>query len=359
MPEPRQTSSTNPFEGRQILINPNFVNNLQRTKRSFLARNDVYNAGKVQYVQDNVGTFSWIANIASLGEIDVLVEKARTAQRQTGKKQIIGLVLYNVPDRDCGTGESSGELSTARDGLRRYREQYVDPFAMRVHRASDMTFAIAVEPDALGNMLSSDGSVFCASAREPQKDGIAYAIQHLQAPHINLYLDISHGGWLGWNDTLGPLADEVTDIMRRPGSHNKVRGFVSNISNYNPFHVDVPPPYAVEGASWTESLFATNAAPHFRARGLPTRFIVDQGRVAIREDQGLWCNPSPAGLGHPPTTQTGNDLVDSIVWIKVPGESDGRCGMPGAPGAGAWFEAGAQMLVQNADPAVLSIPVRS
>lgn len=30
-----------------------------------------------------------------------------------------------------------------------------------------------------------------------------------------------------------------------------------------------------------------------------------------------------AGLGPRPSTDTGNDLIDSIVWVKPPGESDG------------------------------------
>ena len=30
-----------------------------------------------------------------------------------------------------------------------------------------------------------------------------------------------------------------------------------------------------------------------------------------------------AGLGTRPTTNTGNTLIDAIVWVKPPGESDG------------------------------------
>ena len=30
-----------------------------------------------------------------------------------------------------------------------------------------------------------------------------------------------------------------------------------------------------------------------------------------------------AGIGTRPTTDTGNDLIDAIVWVKPPGESDG------------------------------------
>jgi cellulose 1,4-beta-cellobiosidase len=89
---------------------------------------------------------------------------------------------------------------------------------------------------------------------------------------------------------------------------------------------------------------------------LPTRFITDQGRVALpgaREEWGDWCNVSPAGFGARPGEGTGgNTLVDSLVWIKPGGESDGQCGLEGAPVAGAWFDEYVAMLVENADSSI-------
>ena len=62
-------------------------------------------------------------------------------------------------------------------------------------------------------------------------------------------------------------------------------------------------------------------------------------------------------------TDTGNDLVDAYLWIKVPGESDGQCvrGTAGPtdpvrgivdPPAGAWFPEMAAELIANAVPAL-------
>jgi cellulose 1,4-beta-cellobiosidase len=34
-----------------------------------------------------------------------------------------------------------------------------------------------------------------------------------------------------------------------------------------------------------------------------------------------------AGFGTPPTTKTNNTVVDSLVWVKPGGESDGACGI--------------------------------
>lgn len=68
--------------------------------------------------------------------------------------------------------------------------------------------------------------------------------------------------------------------------------------------------------------------------------------------RGEWCNVAPAGYGIKPGTAVDNPLVDSIVWIKPGGESDGQCGLEGAPRAGQWFDEYAQMLVENADASI-------
>ena len=38
-----------------------------------------------------------------------------------------------------------------------------------------------------------------------------------------------------------------------------------------------------------------------------------------------WCNPQQQSLGSPPTTATSRLGLAALLWIKDPGESDGRC----------------------------------
>jgi len=105
-----------------------------------------------------------------------------------------------------------------------------------------------------------------------------------------------------------------------------------------------------------------------------THFVIDTGRngqgpwdwaaagytsAGVAQD---WCNPPDRGLGIPPTTDTGNPLVDAYLWIKVPGESDGSCTRDGStgdmdpergiidPAAGAWFPQQARELIEFANP---------
>ena len=107
---------------------------------------------------------------------------------------------------------------------------------------------------------------------------------------------------------------------------------------------------------------ATSSRPHF---------VIDTSR----NGQGPWTvpgrtpTPTPrtgatrpiAALGALPTTTTGDPLIDAYLWIKVPGESDGKCyrgtGWPARPArgiedpaAGQWFVEQARELIALANP---------
>lgn len=170
------------------------------TRESFLEANDAENAGKIQFVQEQVGSFTWISNIASLEDIDNAIQSARA--QESNQEQIVGLVLYNLPGRDCSAGESSGELHLDQDGLRRYKSEYIDKYAEKVLNAPELQFAIVVEPDAVANMITGQDIELCANAAEAHREGIAYAIQQLQSDNIHLYVDAANGGWLGEEDSI-------------------------------------------------------------------------------------------------------------------------------------------------------------
>jgi endoglucanase len=73
-------------------------------------------------------------------------------------------------------------------------------------------------------------------------------------------------------------------------------------------------------------------------------FIVDTSRngagpyEAAKNITEQWCNPPGRRIGLPPTTETGEAIVDGFLWLKRPGESDGECER-GEPKAGVfWLE---------------------
>lgn len=349
----------NPFEGRKLTANPDWAAKTRTALSYYESRGDKEHAAVVRAVQQT-GTFTWVSNRASLPNIDRAIQAARNERGRTGKEQIVGLVLYNLPDRDCSAGESAGELDSKNNGMRLYRETYIRPWAQKLAAARDLTFAVVLEPDSLANLVTNMGVPFCAQAAPVYREGIAHAIAALQLDHVHLYLDAAHGGWLGWDDNLAPTAKEfrtVLDLAIKETGNNgtRVRGFSTNVSNYNPFRANPRENFTEWSNSWDEDHYARSLSVHLEAEGLPPRFIIDQGRVAepgARKEWGEWCNVAPAGFGMAPGTPVDNELVDSIVWIKPGGESDGRCGYAGAPAAGVWFENYFRLLVEHAHESV-------
>lgn len=180
---------------------------------------------------------------------------------------------------------------------------------------------------------------------------------------------------LGWTGNLAPSAAlyrEVLDIANNAtGKTNKIRGFATNVSNYNPYNSTTPDPIYGPGPDneqWSELRYAEALALHLKEQGIPAHFIIDQGRSGVqglRSSGGFWCNVDGAGYGRRFTTQTGSEVVDAIVWVKPGGESDGtsdetaerfdencrsEAAKVPAPEAGEWFDEFVRMLVKNANP---------
>ena len=100
-----------------------------------------------------------------------------------------------------------------------------------------------------------------------------------------------------------------------------------DVANYNGLSVSGPDTKITQGnPNYDEIHYIQALSPLLSQQGFPAQFIVDQGRSGqqgIRNEWGDWCNVLNAGFGLRPTTNTGYSQVDSIVWVKPGGESDG------------------------------------
>ncbi|RPA81014.1 cellobiohydrolase [Ascobolus immersus RN42] len=370
----------NPFLGKELFINSGYAAKLQATIDSFLAEGDKKNAARTRTVQKKISTYVWISKNSDIELFEKFLDEAlEDLKKQKGKNKkdiLFPLVIYNLPERDCSAAASDGELKLADDGWNKYKA-YIDRIAKILKTKGNkkgLEFSIVIEPDSLGNLVTNLSVEKCQGAKEVYQDGIAYALKNLQQKNLHLYIDAAHSNWLGWPANLEPSAKLFKEVVRRAGKNVKIRGFATNVSNYNAYKATVPDiiyggnATHPDNANWSEHRYVTALTPYLLKEGLPAKFIIDQGRSGaqnIRLKGGHWCNIADSGFGIRPTTNTGDKNVDALVWVKPGGESDGtsdessrrfdeNCRSPDAhvpaPEAGDWFNEFVKDLVKNANP---------
>ncbi|KAF2026070.1 cellobiohydrolase-like protein II precursor [Setomelanomma holmii] len=354
------TLTGNPFSGRKIYANKFYSSEVISAASAISDKALASAAAKVA----DVGTFLWID---SRDKITVVEDGIKDVPCD----QIAALVIYDLPGRDCAAKASNGELPVG--SVSTYKSEYIDPIVAIFKKYPNTAIALVIEPDSLPNLVTNSDLQTCKDSASGYREGVAYALKQLNLPNIAMYIDAGHGGWLGWNDNLKPGAQEIATVYKNAGSPSQVRGFATNVAGWNQWDLS---PGEFSGASdaqynkaQNEKTYVELFSPELKSAGMASQAIVDTGRNGVsglRKEWGDWCNVNGAGFGVRPTTSTGSSLVDSFVWVKPGGESDGTsdssatrydsfCGKDDAykpsPEAGAWNQAYFEMLVKNAKPA--------
>ncbi len=200
-------------------------------------------------------------------------------------------VVYGITDRDCG-GQSAGGLPPD-DYL-----EWVDEIADAIGHTQAI---VVLEPDALA--LAPE----CGDAAG-RAELVGEALARLESSGAIVYLDGGHSNWL-------PV-DEMAELLSAAGV-DRARGFATNVSNTQT--TDAESAYATE-------LSAALGGAHA---------VIDTSRNGNGPPADAeWCNAPGRALGEVPTIVE-DPVVDALLWIKPPGESDGRCN--GGPAAGEWW----------------------
>jgi endoglucanase len=217
------------------------------------------------------------------------------------------LVTYNIPNRDVGQWSKGGAGNDDR-----YIE-YITTFAKGVGEHSPI---IIYEPDALPHSTLLD--------EEEQEWRLNLMKQGLEILTNNcngiVYVDVGHSAWLD--------PKVVVELLNKV-SNDKVRGFSINSCNYRSTE---------ECIRWGRKI---------RKYRPQDRFVIDTSRNGNGPSDVEWCNPSGRAVGHPPSTDTSYKYCDAYLWIKIPGESDGKCN--GGPKAGRFWGEQAEELVRNSE----------
>ncbi|MCP3138160.1 glycoside hydrolase family 6 protein [Pyxidicoccus xibeiensis] len=205
------------------------------------------------------------------------------------------LVAYNIPGRDCGSHSGGGAGSP--EAYRTWISNFVTGLGTR-------PAIVIIEPDAVAQLdcLPND------TERQTRLGLLRYATEQLRAraPNTWAYLDGGNATWIA--------ADTMAQRLESAGARN-IRGFALNVSN---FHT------TAASASYAS---AVNTALNNRY-GYTLPFVVDTSRNG-NGSNGEWCNPGGRRLGTPSQVGGGAEL---LLWVKVPGDSDGQCGIaPNTP----------------------------
>lgn len=242
-------------------------------------------------------------------------EVARHVRAARTKKHTPVIVLYAIPGRDCGQYSSGGLTEkTYPKWIAQVAKGLKDGAVNGSSRA-----LVVLEPDAIMLDCGDD-------AADRRRDRLLRnATRTLAATGAWVYLEAGHSSWRTPADTAKRL---------RAAGIAYARGFATNISNFQ---------YTTR-----EKAYAAKVASRLKAAGVSAahrHYVIDtsrNGRGPTSDNQ--WCNPRKRGLGAKPRTSTNGGALDALLWIKLPGESDGTCN--GGPAAGQWWEAGALELVK-------------
>ncbi|OBZ69260.1 Exoglucanase 3 [Grifola frondosa] len=364
-PSPTDTPSAgNPYTGYEVFLSPVYAAEVAAGAAQITDATLQSKAASVA----NIPTFIWFDEVAKVPNLGTYLASASALGTSSGQKQLVQIVVYDLPDRDCAAKASNGEFSIADGGQAKYFN-YIDQLVAQIQQFPDVRVVAVIEPDSLANLVTNLSVEKCANAETTYKACVTYALQQLASVGVYMYMDAGHAGWLGWPANLSPAAQLFAQMYESGGSSPFIRGLATNVANYNALSVATPTRSLRATPITTSSSTSTSAlSPMLTSQGFPASFIVDQGRSGqqdLRQQWGDWCNIKGAGFGTRPTTNTGSSLIDSIVWVKPGGECDGTsnsssprydstCSLPDAdqpsPEAGTWFQEYFQTLVSQANP---------
>ena len=252
------------------------------------------------YLADQPTAFWLVPERDPIGEVGPRV--TTLAQQASDQGATSTIVIYGLPGRDCGNF-SAGGLS---------EDQYAIWTAEigAAVRASGIDTIIMLEPDSIA-LAQECGNL---AERAPQLQGAA---ANLSADNARIYIDGGHSTWHS--------PEVMAGFIREIGVIDQVRGFATNVSNYNTDRDEV---------SYAHALSKQLGGAHA---------VIDSSRNGVGST-GDWCNPPNRRVGASPGS-VHDDIVDTNLWIKVPGESDGTCN--GGPPAGDWWPQAAVELTRD------------
>ncbi len=281
-------SSPNPFAGTVPWVDP-----YSDAAQAAAAETDPWRKAMLEKVAAG-GSAAWIGDWTPSPRQTV----AQRVTQVTAAGAVPVLVAYNIPQRDCGLYSAGGAHSAEA------YKAWIDEVAAGI---GSRKAAVVLEPDALASIDCLDAT---DQARRYQL--LSYAVTAFNRyPAIATYLDAGNANW--------QPASVMADRLKKANIVG-ARGFALNVSNFG----------------WTTDNIAYGRSLSSRIGW--KKMVIDTSRNGLGPATGYehWCNPPERALGAKPLTPVSDDLVDALLWIKVPGQSDGQCSRDEPPAGTFW-----------------------
>jgi cellulose 1,4-beta-cellobiosidase len=76
-------------------------------------------------------------SVSKIPDLGTYLADASALGKSTGTKQLLQIVIYDLPDRDCAAKASNGEFSIADNGQANYYN-YIDQIVAQIQRESNV-----------------------------------------------------------------------------------------------------------------------------------------------------------------------------------------------------------------------------
>lgn len=245
---------------------------------------------------------------------------ADIANHATVNNTLFQLVLYNIPNRDTCGFSAGGAGSKA---------NYISWIGAVAAGIGSVEGIIIVEPDALAHAVELDAN------RRDQRLALlreVVAILRKKCKNAHIYIDAGHPNW---------LSHEVAVELLIKAGLRFAHGISLNVSNSqlteNCYKYGLK---IVESISEVHGMVIDTSRNGF---GAPPPHVTGVD---------AWANPPTSRLGRAPTLRVPppnifSNRLHALLWVKVPGESDGA--YKGAPGAGTFWPEGALRLIDGSN----------
>jgi cellulose 1,4-beta-cellobiosidase len=368
-----ESHQVNPYSGATQYVNPLWKAEVESEAVAQQGSNPTL-AAEMRVVE-NQPTAVWLDSMGAIagpsGGMGLAAHLDAALTQKTSAPEVVNIIVYDLPGRDCNALASNGELPATAAGLTTYETQYIDPIVAILSNSkyANLRISAVIEPDSLPNIVTNSGVAACQTAGPFYESGIEYALNKLHAiANVYNFVDSAHSGWLGWSSNSGPAASEFAKVANATTARfASIDGFITDTANTTPLQeqfitgtTTVNGTQAISSNFYQynpdvdEQSFTADMYSKLVSAGFPSSIgmIIDTSRNgwggpnrptaaststdvntwvnATKDDRrphrGAWCNPSGAGLGNLPQANPGgypNSHLIAYIWAKPPGESDG------------------------------------